>query len=403
MRGLLCALVALAAAEDDWVGINAITLATKDMAAARLFYGSLGMNCTYGCGEGANWTTFGGADRDPRSYHVNLFPAPEGEVAPRQGWGRVVFYVKAPASVDALYARAVARGLVPEFAPEDADWGERYFQILDPSGHELAIAAPLPSSAAPAPPDSCHVADAAAGDLRGLLFIGLGLSRASSAFSANPGTVSRQTQFDFDALQDRDYEFLCGVNDDGWLVGGGEGGAASFNLPSPDSAHIEVFHLGSGDPARGGVNESEIRDAMASLVFPPLKIKPSYARYNDDSPPEFELRFAPEDNKDLYATYERVAELFKNRNREVDPDSKFHMSIARKAAFRSEDAKAAFLDAANARVGEWRKAYPDGVVLKPDPGDCASGKIDPVACERPGGLYLFLNRNDARVYFPPTL
>ena len=27
----------------------------------------------------------------------------------------------------------------------NADWGERYFQLLDPMGHEISIAKPLPS------------------------------------------------------------------------------------------------------------------------------------------------------------------------------------------------------------------------------------------------------------------
>ena len=129
----------------EFIGINAITLATTNMTASLGFYGALGLNCTYGCERNASWTTFGGPDRDPTSFHVNLFPATgAGAAAPRRGWGRVIFYVR---SVDAVYALATKRGLVPEFAPRNADWGERYFQILDPSGHELAIAEPLPAAA----------------------------------------------------------------------------------------------------------------------------------------------------------------------------------------------------------------------------------------------------------------
>ena len=124
-----------------FLSINAITLATVDMRAATTFYSGLGLNCTYGCTGDANWTTFGGPDLDPHTFHVNLYPQPPGrELAPRQGWGRCVFYVS---DVDAVYALALKSGLQPEFAPQDADWGERYFHILDPSGHELAIAAPL--------------------------------------------------------------------------------------------------------------------------------------------------------------------------------------------------------------------------------------------------------------------
>jgi catechol 2,3-dioxygenase-like lactoylglutathione lyase family enzyme len=130
-----------APSEPNFVSINAITLATTDMRAAYDFYSGLGLNCTYGCTSGANWTTFGGPDRDLSSFHINLYPKPEAhDLVPRQGWGRVVFYVT---DVDAVYALLLKNGLRPEFAPRDADWGERYFHILDPSGHELAIAAPL--------------------------------------------------------------------------------------------------------------------------------------------------------------------------------------------------------------------------------------------------------------------
>ena len=134
------AMASLAAADAQVLGINAITLATSDMAASRDFYGKLGLNCTYGCGAGANWSTFGGPEGVVDSFHVNLYPAGDASVAPRQGWGRAIFYVT---DVDAVYRQAVDRGLRPEFAPRDADWGERYFHILDPSGHELAIARPL--------------------------------------------------------------------------------------------------------------------------------------------------------------------------------------------------------------------------------------------------------------------
>jgi predicted enzyme related to lactoylglutathione lyase len=55
-------------------------------------------------------------------------------------WGRVIFYV---ADVDALYDRALAAGCQPTSAPRDAEWGERFFHLIDPDGHELSFARPL--------------------------------------------------------------------------------------------------------------------------------------------------------------------------------------------------------------------------------------------------------------------
>ena len=54
--------------------------------------------------------------------------------------GRVIFYV---ADVDALYDRALAAGCLPSTTPRDAEWGERYFHLTDPDGHELSFARPL--------------------------------------------------------------------------------------------------------------------------------------------------------------------------------------------------------------------------------------------------------------------
>jgi uncharacterized glyoxalase superfamily protein PhnB len=42
-----------------------------------------------------------------------------------------------------MHARAVAAGLEPKFEPRDAPWGERYFHLVDPDGHELSFARPL--------------------------------------------------------------------------------------------------------------------------------------------------------------------------------------------------------------------------------------------------------------------
>jgi uncharacterized glyoxalase superfamily protein PhnB len=58
----------------------------------------------------------------------------------RTVWGRVVLWVD---DVDAMHRRALAAGFAPETSPMDAPWGERYFHIRDPDGHELSFARPL--------------------------------------------------------------------------------------------------------------------------------------------------------------------------------------------------------------------------------------------------------------------
>jgi catechol 2,3-dioxygenase-like lactoylglutathione lyase family enzyme len=112
--------------------LNALTLATHDMARAVAFYGALGFELKYG-GPQASFTSFHAG-----SGYLNLTAAPTEQVWCR--WGRVIFYVD---DVDAQHARAVAAGLSPASGPHDAPWGERFFHIVDPDAHELSFARPL--------------------------------------------------------------------------------------------------------------------------------------------------------------------------------------------------------------------------------------------------------------------
>jgi catechol 2,3-dioxygenase-like lactoylglutathione lyase family enzyme len=118
-------------------GISAVTLATHDMARAVPFYRALGFEMLYG-GEEASFTSF----RAGPGY-LNLIAQP----AERHWswWGRVIFY---DTDVDGLHARLVAAGYRPSTEPRDAAWGERFFHITDPDGHELSFAWP---SRAPPP------------------------------------------------------------------------------------------------------------------------------------------------------------------------------------------------------------------------------------------------------------
>jgi catechol 2,3-dioxygenase-like lactoylglutathione lyase family enzyme len=112
--------------------ISAITLATHDMARAVRFYEVLGLERLYGDGE-ADFTSFKVGDG-----YLNIIAQPTGREW--RWWGRVIFYVS---DVDALYRRALDAGFRPEAAPRDAEWGERYFHLTDPDGHELSFARPL--------------------------------------------------------------------------------------------------------------------------------------------------------------------------------------------------------------------------------------------------------------------
>jgi catechol 2,3-dioxygenase-like lactoylglutathione lyase family enzyme len=121
------------AADDAMIqAVSAITLATHDMGPAVRFYRALGFAMRYG-GETEAFTSFHAG-----TSYLNLIAVPR-DVA-WSWWGRTIFHV---ADVDALYARAVRHGLKPQFPPRDAAWGERFFHLSDPDGHELSFARPL--------------------------------------------------------------------------------------------------------------------------------------------------------------------------------------------------------------------------------------------------------------------
>ena len=112
--------------------ISAVTLATHDMGRALRFYLALGFPLRYGS-EAAAFSSLSAGNAC-----INL--TTEGSEREWSWWGRIVFHVD---DVDAFYLNALAGGLQPDSAPSDATWGERYFHITDPDGHELSFATPL--------------------------------------------------------------------------------------------------------------------------------------------------------------------------------------------------------------------------------------------------------------------
>ena len=111
--------------------ISAITLAVRDMGLGIEFYQKLGFELSYG-GKTSGFSSLRADDAI-----VNLAAASGYEGG---WWGRVIFRVE---DVDALGRALKAAGLKPDAPPRDAPWGERFFHITDPDGHELSFAALL--------------------------------------------------------------------------------------------------------------------------------------------------------------------------------------------------------------------------------------------------------------------
>ncbi len=107
--------------------ISAVTLAVHDMIRSIEFYRKLGFELVYG-GKSAAFSSLRAGEA-----LVNLIASATYE---QKWWGRVIFRVD---DIDALYRLLDAQALVLE-SPKDAPWGERYFHVQDPDGHELSFA-----------------------------------------------------------------------------------------------------------------------------------------------------------------------------------------------------------------------------------------------------------------------
>ena len=112
--------------------IAAVTLRVADMRRSVRFYRDvLGMEIVYG-GEDAFFSSLRATDGSAPILNLEHGYS----VA---DWGRMIFYV---ADVDAFWEHLRGKGLQPE-SPRDAPWGERYFHMPDPDGHELSFARPI--------------------------------------------------------------------------------------------------------------------------------------------------------------------------------------------------------------------------------------------------------------------
>jgi catechol 2,3-dioxygenase-like lactoylglutathione lyase family enzyme len=118
-------------ATESIESLSAVTLVTADMAGSVAFYDVLGLELAYGGATSA----FTSMRIGPVAF-LNLQLDPDWVASDRK-WGRFIVWVD---DVDAIHDRLVAAGYRPTMAPSDAVWGERYFHITDPAGHEVSIA-----------------------------------------------------------------------------------------------------------------------------------------------------------------------------------------------------------------------------------------------------------------------
>ena len=107
--------------------ISAVSFAVIDMARSVGFYEKLGFEVIYGSPRDSFVTLQ--ADQ----AFINLILTDGYQ---KQWWGRAIFRVS---NADQQYQKALSADLNPD-SPQNGAWGERYFHITDPDGHELSFA-----------------------------------------------------------------------------------------------------------------------------------------------------------------------------------------------------------------------------------------------------------------------
>ena len=70
------------------------------------------------------------------------------------------------------------------------------------------------------------------------------------------------------------------MNDDGWLVGGGNQGTSYFT--APDSAHITLLELGTLSTSLGGIDLETLQNRMSNFQFQPFSLRPTEIRWNPE-------------------------------------------------------------------------------------------------------------------------
>ena len=260
--------------------------------------------------------------------------------------------------------------------------------------------------------------------------IGLSLSRRHSTLG-HPDTVTRQTAFDFNELQDRDYKYVSSTDSSGWRAGGGEkGGNSSSNsisqsqlddtdvemnghapsstahkVAAPDTVHIPIIHIDAESPA--AVDQIISSLARGEVFIPHMSILPEALSVNGVSPPDLVVRFGCERNDDLPPDewpnwclefmHNQLYEYFHNAGARWTKRP-FQITLAKKVRWRTVKHMNKFFAHSERVINAWREKGPQ--YLNPQLSYIEGGATAEEV-GRPHGIYLLRNGRPTN-YFAPN-
>eukprot|EP00536_Pseudo-nitzschia_multiseries_P008245 jgi/Psemu1/287667/fgenesh1_pg.207_\ len=274
--------------------------------------------------------------------------------------------------------------------------------------------------------------------------IGLSLSRRSSSLG-HPDTVTRQTAFDFNELQDREYKYVSSTDSSGWRAGGGERGIDGEELGSffgddennnkklgmnsapcsgnsmtnpgtpngdhnhkvaaPDTVHIPIIQIDAESPQ---VIDSIISAlARGEIFIPHMAIIPEALSVDGVSPPDLVVRFGTERNEDLPPDewpnwclefmHNQLYEYFHGMGARW-AKRPFSITLAKKVRWKTVKHMNRYFSHAERVIDAWREKGPQ--YLDPQLAYIEGGAT-PEEVARPHGIYLFRNGVPTN-YFAPN-
>jgi hypothetical protein len=260
--------------------------------------------------------------------------------------------------------------------------------------------------------------------------IGLCMSRRHSV--GHPDTVTRQSTYDFNELQDRQYKYVSSTDKYGWRAGGGERGGpvqlstspnnavedstSSKNLPpstqatsvkeaSVDRTHIPIIHIDcpSADVA------DQVIHALASgdIFIPHMSVQPESLSVQGISPPDLVVRFGCERNDDfppdewpnwsLEFLHNQLYEYFYHLGARW-MKRPFSITLASKVRWKTVKHMNRYFSHAERVIDAWREKGPQ--YLDPQLAYIEGGAT-PDEVTRPHGVYLLRNGVPTN-YFAPN-
>lgn len=240
--------------------------------------------------------------------------------------------------------------------------------------------------------------------------IGLCLSRRSSV--GNDNTITRQTAFDFNELQDREYNYVSSTDKNGWRAGGGErggtptvGGNSARKVAAPDVVHIPIIQI----DAESAEAIDRIIGVLASgdIFIPHMSIIPEALSVEGVSPPNLVVRFGTERNEDfppdqwpnwcLEFMHNQLFEYFQDQGA-LWSKRPFSITLAKEVRWKTVKHMNKYFANSEKVIESWREKGPQ--FLDPQLA-YANAASTPEEVARPHGIYLF-RKGVPTNYFAPN-